>query len=293
METKNIGKKIVEARKKLQFSQAQMADALCISPQAVGKWERGESLPDFIQFTKLAKLLHVDLNYFSSEFPSVVSFNDEKVTDKSTESKIQSTSWDFSKGQWKDADFSKATSIGEKIASSNMNNCQFNEANLQSVQFSGNHIQSCSFQGANLENAQFLKSHLAKNDFSGANLNSSVFNGSYFSQIDLSHSTLNHAQFIAGGWDHIKGLETSIQHVVFKDMYIGNTVFSGEINHCSFDMCAFKNVRFEHATLKQTFFKCRSLKKLTFVDVKMDRITHSFLKNGGAHLSGVEIIDEE
>jgi len=44
MENKMIGSKIAEARKKINISQAQLAQHLFISPQAVGKWERGESI---------------------------------------------------------------------------------------------------------------------------------------------------------------------------------------------------------------------------------------------------------
>jgi len=51
METKAIGNKITDARKKLSISQAQFAEGLFVSAQAVGKWERGESMPDIITFT--------------------------------------------------------------------------------------------------------------------------------------------------------------------------------------------------------------------------------------------------
>ena len=71
METKIIGNKIAEARKQLNMSQAQLAERLFISPQAVGKWERGESMPDITTFGRMARILGVDLNYFSA--------NDEKL----------------------------------------------------------------------------------------------------------------------------------------------------------------------------------------------------------------------
>lgn len=63
--SKMIGNKIAEARKRAGLSQAQLAGHLFISPQAVGKWERGESLPDIITIVRLAEILGVDLNYFS------------------------------------------------------------------------------------------------------------------------------------------------------------------------------------------------------------------------------------
>lgn len=50
METKMIGNKIAEARKNTNISQAQLVERLFISPQAVGKWERGESMPDITTF---------------------------------------------------------------------------------------------------------------------------------------------------------------------------------------------------------------------------------------------------
>jgi len=65
LNSKMIGNKITEARKKINISQAQLAERLFISSQAVGKWERGESMPDIITFNRLAEILGVDLNYFS------------------------------------------------------------------------------------------------------------------------------------------------------------------------------------------------------------------------------------
>ena len=63
METKMIGSKIAEARKKINISQAKLAQRLFISSQAVGKWERGESMPDIITLNRLAEILGVDLFY--------------------------------------------------------------------------------------------------------------------------------------------------------------------------------------------------------------------------------------
>ena len=72
LNTKIIGNKIAEARKKINISQAQLAVRLFISSQAVGKWERGESMPDIITFNRLAEILEVDLNYFSEIIKSLV-----------------------------------------------------------------------------------------------------------------------------------------------------------------------------------------------------------------------------
>src|SRR6187401_530556 len=68
LNSKSIGNKIAEARKKNSFSQAELARQVSISPQAVGKWERGESMPDISTLNRLAAILEVDLNYFSDNF---------------------------------------------------------------------------------------------------------------------------------------------------------------------------------------------------------------------------------
>ena len=110
METKMIGNKIAEARKKLSISQAQLAEKLFISAQAVGKWERGESLPDILTLNKLADILNIDLNYFSEKFNSSET---EKVSNP--EEKTKKLNWDMSGGNWIDADFSGLKDLQEKF----------------------------------------------------------------------------------------------------------------------------------------------------------------------------------
>ena len=65
METnKSIGEKIVELRKVKGCTQADLGAYLNISYQAVSKWERGESCPDFTTMSKLAQYFGVPINYF-------------------------------------------------------------------------------------------------------------------------------------------------------------------------------------------------------------------------------------
>ena len=78
LNTKIIGNKITAARKKINISQAQLAQRLFISSQAVGKWERGESMPDIITFNRLAEILGVDLNYFSESIETVAIENNTR-----------------------------------------------------------------------------------------------------------------------------------------------------------------------------------------------------------------------
>jgi transcriptional regulator with XRE-family HTH domain len=104
MKTKMIGSKIAEARKKINIPQAQLAQLLFISAQAVGKWERGESIPDIITLNRLAKILGVDLNYFSDDFQSaaIEMATVESLVKRSAELQFggmkKKLSWDMSHG---------------------------------------------------------------------------------------------------------------------------------------------------------------------------------------------------
>jgi uncharacterized protein YjbI with pentapeptide repeats len=67
-------------------------------------------------------------------------------------------------------------------------------------------------------------------------------------------------------------------------------VFGGNVEDCSFEMCAFKKVTFQQATLINTFFKNKNLKGIRFIDCKTDRMTYEFLKNGKADLTGITLV---
>lgn len=63
----NYGEKIAALRKKNDMTQAQLGDALNVTYQAVSKWERDETHPDFETMSKIAKLFRVPLSYFEEE----------------------------------------------------------------------------------------------------------------------------------------------------------------------------------------------------------------------------------
>ncbi|MBD5132688.1 MAG: helix-turn-helix transcriptional regulator [Clostridiales bacterium] len=60
----NCGEKIAQLRKKNNMTQAQLGDELSVTYQAVSKWERGESLPDFDTISRISKLFQVPISYF-------------------------------------------------------------------------------------------------------------------------------------------------------------------------------------------------------------------------------------
>ena len=55
----SIGKKIKELRQKNDMTQERLADFLCVSYQAVSKWECGMSNPDLSLIASIARLFHI------------------------------------------------------------------------------------------------------------------------------------------------------------------------------------------------------------------------------------------
>ena len=169
LNTKIIGNKIAEARKKINISQAQLAQRLFISSQAVGKWERGESMPDIITFNRLAEILGVDLNYFSENFQSAATEMApvESLVKQSAElpsgKQKKKLNWDMSRGNWVDADFSGLKNLHEKFSSSNMQRCKFIGSDLSGLLLKSNNVDSCDFSGSDISSSHIQSSNLGNN----------------------------------------------------------------------------------------------------------------------------------
>ncbi len=61
-----LANRISRLRKEKKLSQELVADTLCVSRQAVSKWENGLSSPDTENLIALAKLLEVDVDYLAT-----------------------------------------------------------------------------------------------------------------------------------------------------------------------------------------------------------------------------------
>ena len=331
MDTKLIGSKIAKARKRVNISQAQLAQRLFISPQAVGKWERGESIPDINTVNRLAEILGVDLNYFSENFQSVATevtpaepldrpsdgLPSGKHPDSYREKKL---SWDMSRGNWVDADFSGLKNLHEKFSSSNMKSCKFIGSDLSGLLLKGNNVDRCDFSGSNICNSQIQRSNLQNNqfkdcsldeaefsgsnidrcDFSGANFTGTEFSKSYIYGCDFTGADFTGVVVKAGGFSGVVnksgGIEkNTIANAVwnrtsFIDTQIADVVFAGKLEDCYFENCVFTRVTFQDSTLINTFFKNKSLKQIRFIDCQADRMTYEFLKNGKANLNGITLL---
>jgi uncharacterized protein YjbI with pentapeptide repeats len=307
METKKIGNKIAEARKKTNISQAELAQRLFISPQAVGKWERGESMPDIITFNRLAEILGVDLNYFSENFKSVAIeiASNESLVKQSTElpsiKQKNMLSWDMSRGNWVDADFSGLKNLHEKFSSSNMQRCKFIGSDLSGLLLKNNNVNSCDFSGSDFSSSHIQNSNLANNLFKECSLKDTEFSESYIYGCDFTGADFTGVVIKLGGFTGVVvksgGLEkNTIANAVwnrtsFIDTQIADIVFAGTLEDCYFENCAFTRVTFQNSTLINTFFKNnKKLKRIRFIDCKVDRMTYEFLKQGKADLTGITLL---
>jgi uncharacterized protein YjbI with pentapeptide repeats len=303
LNTKMIGNKIVEARKKLNISQAQLAERLFISSQAVGKWERGESMPDIITFNRLAEILGVDLNYFSesvqfaaTEMVPVDPLVDQPAELSSEKKNLQAEKagnnlrWDMSRGNWADADFSGLKNLHEKFSSSNMQRCKFIGSDLSGLLLKSNNVDTCDFSSSDISNSHIQSSNLGNNIFKYCSLKEAEFsesniNGCDFSGADFTGATLKSSNFLKN-----KMANTVWNRTSFIGMAIDDIVFDRTLEDCYFENCAFYRVTFQNAVLTNTFFKNKSLKRIRFIDCQADRMTFAFLKNGKADLTGITLL---
>lgn len=293
LNAKMIGNKIAQARKKVNISQAQLAQRLFISSQAVGKWERGESMPDITTFNSLAEILGVDLNYFSENYQSDAVEPAVKQPDELPSGKQgKKPDWDMSNGNWADADFSGLKNLHEKFSSSNMQRCKFIGSDLSGLLLRSNNVNSCDFSESDIVNSQIQRSNLASNQFKNCSLNETEFSESFITSCDLSGADFTGVKMKSGGFEKNIVAGAVWNRTSFIATHIADIVFDGTVEDCYFENCAFKRVTFQHATLVNTFFKNKSLKGIQFIDCQADRMTYEFLKSGKADLTGITLITQ-
>ena len=295
---KMIGNKIAEARKKVNISQAQLAQRLFISSQAVGKWERGESMPDIITFNRLAEILEVDLNYFSAgSFPASPEltpneFSERQTNDLSSTKRKNNRSWDMSRGNWMDADFSGLKNLHGKFSSSNMLRCKFVGAEMSGLLLNANNVQTCDFSGSDFSKSQIQNSNLSNNLFKGCSMKETEFSQTYITGCDFTGADFTGVIIKSGGFGKNTIADAVWNCTSFIDSHVADVVFTGTLQDCSFENCSFTRLTFKNAIILNTFFKNKSLKRIRFIDCQTDRITYEFLKNGNADLTGISLLPE-
>ena len=312
MDTKIIGNKIAQARKKINMPQAQLAQLLFISPQAVGKWERGESSPDIITFNRLAEILGVDLNYFSENFQSpnnetaskvpTDNFGDieqpeQEVTNRTQDRQVPINltavnlqESDFAgvvlhRGKFKASPLRGADFAGADLTGSSFEACDAREAN-----FDGANLTDCTFSVTDLVDASFRRSIFLRTDF-----NKSALIGTKFTDVELTDVKLTMTDLRKTIFENCIFNGVDFKYSDLRGMHFDSHTFIG----VQFDKSALNDVSFTGATLRNVSFRLpfsvtnksyRAFKTVCFDGAMMDKLTYASLKGLGADLSKVTVL---
>ena len=274
----SIGAKIAEGRKEKGFSQAQFAELLNVSPQAVSKWERGESLPDVIMLGKIAGIIGTDMNHFANG-----------IVEKTPAGGARGKAKDMGSSNWENADFSWLDNLDGKMNYSNVESCKFVGANLCNTTFKANNLEKNDFERANLSGCRFSMVNVENNNFEHTDLSGTEVNRSNIDKNNFSNANLTNAVFKASNFDENALNGAVLQGTRFEKCNISKVTFSGTLTDCSLMSCHFRKVMFDYVTMRNTFFKGK-VKGIIFTNCKADNITREFIKSAGVDISGIELI---
>lgn len=276
MDTIIIGNKIAQARKKTNMSQAKLAQLLFISPQAVGKWERGESIPDIITFNRLAEILGVDLNYFSENFRPA-----EGIT--ALENNIDSEDITLT-------DNSQGRKIPVNLTAINLQGSDFAGVSLHNGKFKVNPLRGADFSNADLTGSSFEVNDASEANFEGTNLTDCNFSITDLTGASFRKSILVRTIFNMSG-QGAKFIDTNLVDVKFikndlRGTFFENCAFNGvDFSYCdlrgmNFDGHTFTGVKFDKSALNDTSFKGATLKNVSFtVPFSLTNKSHMAMKS--------------
>jgi uncharacterized protein YjbI with pentapeptide repeats len=313
MDTKMIGGKIAKARKEINISQAQLAQLLFISPQAVGKWERGESTPDITTFNRLAEILGVDLNYFSDNFTSETAEASFKVSDDAihggretapdaaspvhpTEASLLTN---FSGSNLSKTDFAGVTAhkrkfnasvlCGSDFSGADLTGTSFYACDMREANFDGTNLTDCTLSTNNLTDASFRRTILVRTEFSKSALDQTKFIEADFVQAKLTKTDLRKTVFQNCSFDGVDFDASDMRGLCLNGLTFTHVKFhSTALNEATFDGASLINVSFR-APFAITNKYYRSIKTIHFDGATMDKLTFASLKGMGADLSKVTI----
>ncbi len=300
MDSKVIGEKIAKARKEKNMSQAQLAQHIFISPQAVGKWERGESMPDITTFDRLAEILGVDLNYFSENAPSAA----DKTTNageipahsggKVGGSQDRQVLINLNAADLPESDFAgvvlhkgtfKASSLrGADFSNADLTGSSFEATDAREANFDGADLTECNFSVTDLTNASFGKSVLVRTvlNMSGqgakfvdaklvdvklikTDLRKAIFENCTFTGVDFSYCDLRGIDFGGQTFDGVRFDKSALNDVSFQGATLRNVSFTVPFSLTNKSHLALKTIRFDGATMDKLTYL--ALKGLRVVDL--------------------------
>lgn len=309
METNTIGNKITKARKNINLSQAQLAELLFISPQAVGKWERGESIPDIMTVNRLAKILGTDLNYFSENAtddekafkPMPEHAGDKAKTVQATESLSAERELitNFSGSNLPETDFAGVTAHkrtfngsalqGSNFAGADLTGSSFSGSDAQQANFDGTNLSDCSFSAVNLSGASFSKSMLLRTTFSASELSGTKFRDAKFTDVKMTATDLKDTIFENCLFKGVDFKSSDMRGLCLdKQTFIGVRFDKASLNDATFRGATLRNVSFR-PTYALTNKYYRAIATICFDEATMDKLTYAELKGFGADLSKVTL----
>jgi uncharacterized protein YjbI with pentapeptide repeats len=288
-----ISKKILKGRKSKALTQSELGVLMSISPQAVGKWERGESLPDIHQLNKLASIFNVSLDYFVqdsfSEIGRVNHFGLDTDFIVLKENKILER--DLSKGNWEAFHFSQLLGIAQNISKSNFKTCLLDEMDLRAIKFQDCNIEFCDFNASNLSDASFSGNNILDSKFNKGILTNSNWYKSNLESCDFTDVDFSLTNFELVNFENCQLQNTKWEQTKFLKSNLSKIIFTGRLDFCHFERVSFYKVQFKDAILRNTFFKDnKNVKNIIFKNCTCDQITYDLLKISHANLDGLEII---
>jgi len=266
LNTKTIGNRITEARKKKNISQAQLAGFLFISPQAVGKWERGESSPDIITFNRLSEILDVDLNYFSENF---------QPADDETASKIPIEGASDMEQTAQEVNFpdNQERPVRINLTAVNLQESDFADVILHKGKFKASPLRKADFSGADLTGSSFEVSDAREANFDGTNLTDCTF-----SITDLMDASFRKSILVRTDFNKSSLAGTKFTDVKLTDVKLTMT----DLRKTIFENCVFNGVDFKYSDLRGMRFDGH-----TFIDVQFDKSALNDVSFTGATLRNV------
>ena len=286
-----IGEKIAIARKLKNLSQAQLAEMVAVSPQAVGKWERGESMPDIMMFIRIAEIFGVDLNYFGNKQEIPEDFATPQLAAIKKDETTQNRGWNMSGAVWKDADFSGLHGLAKKLSGANIDRCRFVGCELSGLLLKGNDVKHSDFRRSELKGCKMVASNFEDDIFAESDFSESEFSGSTVKNCDFSGTNLTNVLF---KWSKVQKVQMPgavLRGAAFQWGQLVESTFDGEMANCSFENNEFIRVVFQGAVIRNTFFKNCKLKRVKFIACKADQLSYAFMKACKADLSDVEMIE--
>jgi Uncharacterized low-complexity proteins len=287
MNASDIGEKIATARKLKNLSQTDLAGLVSVTSQAVGKWERGESMPDMLMFIRLAEILGVDLNYFGGVAKS---YNTSEKVDSPTNPAPREKN--MSLGNWEGGNFSGLKDLGKKFSGSNIKCCEFKSSDLSGLSLRGNNIDRCNFSESNLSESALKGCNIDQVQFTESNFSHTLLKSCNIDRCDFSHANLTDTKFDHSNIDRITFNGAVFEGTNFIHSSLDNLALTGKLIDCSFETVGVTaRVEFRDVILINCFFKNCNLKKVRFTgNCKADNISLAFLKSNKANVDEIEQI---